>query len=84
MINNLNKGMKKGGRMKSKSIDRIRMRVGNRNMPLGGRVDMLERAVLELYRAVAADFEELDLNSLSETGQKQLDERIKRISKEES
>ena len=70
--------------MKSKSIDRIRMRVGNRNMPLGERVDMLERAVLELYRAVAADFEELDLNSLSETGQKQLDERIKRISKEES
>lgn len=69
--------------MKSKSIDRIRMRVGNRNMPLGERVDMLERAVLELYRAVAADFEELDLNSLSETGQKQLDERIKRISKEE-
>jgi|GEM_PF-4901204 len=69
--------------MKSKSIDRIRMRVGNRNMPLGERIDMLERAVLELYRAVAADFEELDLNSLSETGQKQLDERIKRISKEE-
>ena len=69
--------------MKSKSIDRIRMRVGNRNMPVGERVDMLERAVLELYRAVAADFEELDLNSLSETGQKQLDERIKRISKEE-
>ena len=59
------------------------MRVGNRNMPLGERIDMLERAVLELYRAVAADFEELDLNSLSETGQKQLDERIKRISKEE-
>ena len=69
--------------MKSKSIDRIRMRVGNRNMPLGERVDMIERAVLELYRAVEADFEELDLNSLSETGQKQLDERIKRISKEE-
>ena len=69
--------------MKSKSIDRIRMRVGNINMPLGERIDMLERAVLELYRAVAADFEELDLNSLSETGQKQLDERIKRISKEE-
>lgn len=70
--------------MKSKSIDRVRIRVGNRHMSAEERISMLERAVLELYRAVAADFEELDLNSLSRLGQKQLDERIKRISREES
>lgn len=63
--------------MKSKNIDRLRLKTGNRDMSLGERVELLERAVIELARAVRADFNELDLDSLSLLGQKQLEEKIK-------
>ena len=63
--------------MKSTNINRVRLDLGGED--LGERVERLERLIRQVIRAVSVDLSDISMESFSEYGKMQIDERIKEI-----